>query len=107
MILLVSLDQVKLDRRITNNDHDDDLEMKILQASAIVMDYLKVTTLASIPHVVTLDTSPVTYTVPPLVQAATLLVLGELFENREAGTANPISDAVVSLLDRFRDPALA
>jgi hypothetical protein len=108
-IELVSLIQAKLDRNIDLSDptHDDALEMKIIQASNIVMDYLKVYTVATIPQVVALGTSPETYTIPPLVQAATLLVLGELFENREASLSNILSDGVMNILERFRDPALA
>ncbi len=44
--------------------------------------------------------------VPYDVQAATLLVAGALYADRE-GKASPISPAVEALLERWRDPAVA
>lgn len=44
--------------------------------------------------------------VPGQVQAATKLVIGVLYADRE-GQTDPISPAVESLLRRFRDPAVA
>lgn len=45
--------------------------------------------------------------VPGNVQAAVLLVLAELFENRQASTSDPLSDAVLSLLESYRDPTFS
>ena len=44
--------------------------------------------------------------VPGPIHAATLLVIGQLYHDRE-GTNDPISVGVRSLLHRYRDPALA
>jgi hypothetical protein len=44
--------------------------------------------------------------IPGPVRAATLLVIAHLDDDRE-GKADPISFAVQSLLERYRDPALA
>lgn len=44
--------------------------------------------------------------IPGMVQAATLLVIAALDDDRE-GAKDPLSPAVESLLMRFRDPAVA
>lgn len=106
MIDLVDLTSAKLHLQIADSDtvHDDDIAMKITQASAIVMDYLK---LAAPLDAWNNGDSPATYTIPDNIVSATLLVLSELFENRDANSSDPISKTVVSLLRRRRDPALA
>lgn len=60
------------------------------------------------PYVVDdwIDTSGHPLAVPGSVQAATKLVLGVLYKDRE-GAQDPISPAVESLLRRYRDPAMA
>ncbi len=86
-----------------------DLEQKILAASAIVYNYLKI----AVPDFTSPSTEGTLYStwsitgVPYDVQQATLLVLSELWENREASNSNPLSDAVKALLHRYRDPAMA
>lgn len=82
----------------------DDVSFKIEQASAIVWDYLK---LSEVPEAWIENTSPMTYDIPRNVQTATLLVLSEIYENREASNSNPLSDGVTALLERLRDPAIA
>ena len=101
---LVTLDQAKMQLRIEDSLHDADIQMKIAQASAIVVDYLKYET---VPPEDWLTGSPPVVDVPELIQAATLLVISELYNNRETSTVNVISNAFVALLDRQRDPALA
>lgn len=85
-------------------EDQDDLSFKLSAASEIVMDFLK---LKQIPDAWIANTSPIIYNIPFKVQAATLLVLGELYENRESSSANVLSEAVIALLERMRDPALA
>jgi hypothetical protein len=94
MAALVTLAEAKAHLRVLANDQDTDITMKALAASDIVIDYIKR------PAHGWTDT-----TAPALVKAAILLVLGALFEDREGG--DPISDAVKSLLHRYRDPAYA
>jgi len=101
---LITFSQAKLHLNELGNDRDDDIEEKLSEASDIVMDYLK---LSDVPDEWLASTSPLEYRIPAKVQAATKLVLGEIFENRESTTSDPISDAVVRLLHRLRDPALA
>lgn len=113
MINLVTIKQaerkVRLDVDETTLPQLADLEDIVQHASAIVFDYLKI----PVPEF----TSPVedspTYdfwastTVPYEVQRATLLIVGELWLNREASSADVLSDAVKALLIRHRDPAMA
>jgi hypothetical protein len=79
-----------------------DLTAKIQQASDVMRDYLKSGN----------DPTWTTATAPPLVQAATLLYLTNLWEHRGDDGAPNDSDAacwmaVKRLLLRQRDPALA
>jgi hypothetical protein len=101
---LVTLEQAKMQLRIDDEEHDADIGMKIKQASHIVLDYLKY---KEIPPLAWMVGSPAVMQVPPLVEAAVLLKVSELYHNRESSVINLISPAVVALLDRYRDPALA
>ena len=96
---LVSLVQAKQHLRITSYDSDNDVMLKVIQASDIVIDYLKSQA----------DPAWTEDTVPGPVQAAVLLVLAHLHENRGDDMANDerLWEAVGRLLMRFRDPALA
>jgi hypothetical protein len=92
---LVTLEQAKLQLREDDDDLvDSDISMKAQQATDIVLDYLKAP-----------DRGWTLETVPGEVHAAILLVLSGLYEGRDAGDV--ISPAVVSLLMRNRDPAMA
>ena len=114
---LVTLAQAKAHLRIDTLDLappdalDADLALKLLQAEAIILDYLKIP-----------ETSPPYWAdetdVPPLVQAAILFQLGELYrfrgddtsqfaDNSKRDQAGSLSPFVEGLLRRYRDPALA
>lgn len=101
MAALVTLAAAKDHLRIDGADADTELQKKMADATDAVIDYLKRPT-----HGWT------DATVPGHVRASILLVLGALWESREgvgqhAEDLDPISPAVVSLLRRMRDPALA
>ena len=95
---LLSLAQAKARLRIDFDDDDTDAQLMLDQAEGIVIDYLKRP-----------DHGWDEGTVPWSVSAAILLVFGSLWEHREGDAEgfDPISPAVVSLLARQRDPALA
>jgi hypothetical protein len=95
---LITLDQAKRHLQILHDDMDEEIEEKVNEASAIVLDYLKVA-----------EDAYEVDAVPYLVQSATKLVLGALCENREGNASGPepLSQAVKDLLHRYRDPALA
>lgn len=101
MVDLITLDRARSHLHIEGADEDEELAAKIADASGIVIDYLKRP-----------DHGWTDVTAPGQVQAATLLVLGAIWSQREgvgqgADDLDPISPAVVSLLRRMRDPALA
>lgn len=108
---LITLDQAKAHLRIdlTSTSPQEaweaDLTLKMAQAEHIILDYLKVPM-----------TSPDYWdltTVPPLVQSAILLQLGELYRFRgddveaPAHTPGDLSPVITNILRRYRDPALA
>lgn len=82
-----------------------DVTFKVMQASAAVMTHLK---LDEFPEdwIEDEDASPVTYIVPYDIQAATLLLFGELWENREASNYQA-SENWKKLLVGHRDPSMA
>jgi len=107
---LVSLEEAKRQLAIEDDRTDLDIEVadKVEQASWIIMDYLKI----EMPEEDSPSMSPLSVDiwplgVPPNIKAATLLVLSELFESRQSSEANVLSSAVLSLLHRRRDPAMA
>lgn len=108
---LITIDQAKAHLRIDTDSlspsdaADADLLLKMAQAESIILDYLKVPV-----------TSPEYWdstTVPPLVQAAVLLMLGELYRFRgddveaPTHTIGDLSPVITNILRRYRDPALA
>ncbi|SAK50683.1 Phage gp6-like head-tail connector protein [Caballeronia pedi] len=99
---LVSLARACLHLRVVPGEDDTAINDLIEAASDIVMDYLK----KPVPEEWKVETDSTASTVPGPVRAAVLLVLGHLYADREGGT-DPISPAVVSLLMRHRDPAVA
>lgn len=96
---LVSLEEAKdhvhVEQDVT--DYDDDIDLKISMASSIVMEYMG---LDDYPDDWMITVSPLEVDVPFKFKAATLLILGELYMNREASTANLLSDPVRALLGR-------
>jgi Phage gp6-like head-tail connector protein len=101
----ISLDVAKQHLRILPEDIDDDADItrKIDQASAIVSDYLKKAD----------DWTP-TAAETPILEAATLMVLSKLYDDRNVGEENDervalgyLSPQVTAILHRLRDPAVA
>lgn len=88
---MISLDNARYHLRIDGTEHDAEIEQKLMLASAIVSDYI------GNNHQSNGD----------IEDAAIMLVLGELWLNRESSTADVLSPAVRSLLERQRMQALA
>ena len=106
---LVTLKQVK--RHVNQDTAFDDklLEDMRMQGSAIILDYLKVDTSDTGFDWVDLLGEP-TRNIPAVVTAATLLVVGSLYENRDGSTGNApqaISQTVKDLLARSRTLAIS
>jgi len=125
---LITLAQAKAHIRVDHDVEDVQIGEFIEAASAAIVNYLKngadtfLNTLG-LPEEIYDDSSPpevVDYVVPPEVKAATKILVGELFRNREAKQDGEIGGqlgiphgygflprAVVMLLFPLRDPALA
>lgn len=96
---LITKEQAKNHLLIDYDDRDADLELKMEQATEIVIDYIKKP-----------DHGWTEETVPKTVQAAILLVLTALFDDRDGsgeGDYIALSGPVARLLARHRDPAIA
>jgi len=84
----------------TTDPRYPDLLDKMVQAENAVLDYLKLDGWGADP-------------VPPRVTAATLMVLGSLYDDRDEGkllaglASSDLTNPAVALLYRLRDPALA
>lgn len=115
--VLVSLDEVKMHLGLTGmTEHDDNLELKMAEAEALVLDYLK-------NHLGTDDERTARYAVidawtdedvPPQVRAAIFRMVGNLWADRgddlEATAKLQDGDLpknVTMFLRRLRDPAIA
>lgn len=103
MVALISLVEAKEHLRRTDTAADPDIQRKIYQASAIVMTHCK---LSELREEWILNHSPITQEIPWDIKAATFLILGELFANRDSASN---IDAILNngLLSAYRDPTLA
>lgn len=82
---------------------DTDLELKIEQASSLVLIHLKR------PGEWDVNSRPDDDPEFAVVQAAVLKVLGNLYRFRgdDDTSPNPVDDSVVSMLSMLRDPSMA
>jgi hypothetical protein len=120
-----ALRQLRLVSTSISADELTDVMFKVEQASAIVIDYLKLpdpdTTDPNRPSPYAPTESPLgtmpaapyapatawtDTTCPPLVQAAILIVLTALYDGRTPDD-ELLSGPVMTMLNRLRDPALA
>lgn len=102
---LITLEQAATHLRITGSEYADDLELKIEQASALVIQYLK-----REDHEWTVETDPADDLEFAIVQAAILEVLANLWGDRgdrEKPSDGPVTDRVKRALSMMRDPSLA
>jgi hypothetical protein len=94
-----------------DHDLDDDLINRIrITASGAVLDYIKIDIGETSFNWVDLFGEPIAENVPPEVVAATLLMVGAMYENRDGDvwrSPQPISQPAMDLLWRHRDPAMA
>lgn len=116
MIDLFTLEEAKQHVRVTASHSDNDIQFKILQATAILLNYIKVPLEATVDdspttlpwmHEDWMGGNPLTGEAPWDIKAAAILIFAELYAEREAGKSNPLSDSVKSLLHRYRTPAMA
>jgi hypothetical protein len=108
---LVTMEAARDHLRNYYDAEENDIAAKITQASAVVLDYIKFPTGSD-----AWDST----SAPPVIQAAVLLTLGWLYEDRSGGlnpdaTRPPMEQtalgylppSVTDILHRYRDPALA
>lgn len=95
---LVTLQMVRDRLRIDASDDQEDVERMMREGTRIVLGYLKPQ-----PMGTALDRGWTIDTVPEHVQTAILLVIRAIYD----GEDNPLSQAVLDVLHRDRDPALA
>ena len=113
MVMLVSLQQGKDHLRVDNSDEDNDLTLKIQAASAAVLNYIRngadiFTDSTGEPL---LDSNDAPIGIPYEVQAATLLMLGYLYKDRDADPDKAyelgyLPKPVMALLYPHRTPSL-
>ena len=113
MVMLVSLSQAKDHLRIDNDDGDNDLTLKIHAASGAVLNYIRngADVFTDSTGEPILDSNDAPIGVPYEIQAATLLMLGYLFKDRDADpdkayTHGYLPMPVMSLLYPHRVPSL-
>jgi uncharacterized protein HemY len=96
---LITLPEAKTHLRITTAAHDADVQMKLDQAEALILHFLKAQA----------DPTWDATTVPPPVKAAILLYLTRLYEQRGDSETNDeqVWLSIGRLLVGYRDPALA
>jgi hypothetical protein len=94
-----------------DHDLDDDLINRMrVTASGAVLNYIKIDIGETSFNWVDLFGEPISDNVPPEVVAAVMLMVGAMYENRDGDvfrSPQPISQPVMDLLWRHRDPAMA
>jgi hypothetical protein len=111
---LITLDEAKrqLNLSLESDEHDEQITSQISEASALVVDYLKYPTWLGWGVGSPLYAGSPSVEDDPrylIVQAAVLQVTCNLFLHRgdEGAPDGPITQRVVNMLMRLRDPALA
>jgi len=101
---LVTMTDAKAHLRIRDTDHDADVTIKLAQATDAILDYLTKSA----------DPAWTDVTVPLPVQAAILVMLAHLYEDRgdraketDADADKTVWESIDRLLARFRDPSWA
>ena len=105
---LITLAIAKTHLRITDTDHDADVQLKLDQAEAAVLDYLKPARTGELRT----DWPWNTATLPAPVQAAMLVLLRYLYDAErgdEASAEKPstVWEVISNLVIRYRDQAIA
>lgn len=116
---MITLDDARRHLRIDGNDNDFEIEMKLTRAVALVSVYIGQDA-AEVPFdmLQTTDLREVQPVTPEdyaaaraqnqanwkarAIDAAVLLVLGELWIGRESSTSDPLSEPVKNILNLFR-----
>lgn len=95
----ILLEDAKAHLRVTDDNENADVQRKLTQSEAIILDYLKSQA----------DPAWDETTVPGQVVSATLLMLSHLYEHRgdDQKSDADLWESIRRLLERSRDPAFA
>jgi hypothetical protein len=107
---LVTFRSAKAQLNVDHDLDDDLIDGLRTRASGAVIDYIKIDVGESAFDWADLFGEPIAINVPPEVVAAVLLMIGAMYENRDGDvfrSPQPISQPVMDLLWRHRDPAMA
>ncbi len=98
-----ALNHLRQQGALSTSPPDDDLTLKIEQASALVLVHVKR------PAEWDIDSDPTQDPEFAIVQAAVFKVLGNLYRFRgdDEKPMNPVGEDVIAMLSMLRDPALA
>lgn len=118
MVMLVSLQQASDHLRRDTSDDNNDLSLKIEAASQAILNYIDDKQFLNSAGDVDFDSSELPIGVPRPIQAATLIVLGLLYVDRDSpdfrngDTAPRTGDIILPrtvhfLLDPYRKPRIA
>lgn len=114
MTMLVTLTQARAHLRSDTSDDDEDLTLKIHAASAAVINYIRngADTFTDSAGDPILDTAGDPVGIPYEIKAATLLLIGYLYRNRDGDPDKDFSLGflpfpVMALLYPYRDPSVA
>jgi hypothetical protein len=105
---LITMTQAKAHLYVDHDFNDRDINDKRAHASGVVLDYCKVD--VNDTGFDWVDDLGEPLNTPPEVIAATLLILGGIYQNRDGEqwrSPQPLSQAAMDLLWRHRTPALA
>lgn len=113
MVMLVSLAQGKEHLRVDSSDEDNDLTLKIHAASAVVLNYIRngADSFTDSAGDAIVDSNGNPLGIPYEIQAATLLMLGYLYTNRDSDPdkaygLGTLPNDVTALLYTYRVPSL-
>ncbi len=107
---LVTFNESKEHLRVDHDMDDAQINRMRRQASAAVLNYIKIDIDETAFDYVDEFGEPIANNIPQEIAAATLLMIGALYENRDGDSfrsPQPLSQAAMDLLWRHRDPAMA
>ena len=107
---MISINDARAHLRIDGTQDDAEISAKMIIAEALIASYIghlrgDVFGEPQPPEITAADTQRFRH--QPALDAARLLILGDLWANRESTTGDPLSPSVKRLLEPFREPGYA
>lgn len=104
---MITLVQAKQHLRIDHSGEDADITIRLRMAQAIVAAHLNGGSYSADRYLADPAAQALGDLATDVQDAATLLVLGELYANREAAASDPLSPTVRGILATLRRPGYA